>query len=73
MIRSRDLLWLAGGVVAGVAVAAYLPKIRRNLGPAFEEAAERAGDVFSSFAEAVAVQLERAEDHVAATREPKSA
>jgi hypothetical protein len=68
MIRSRDLLWLAGGIVAGAALAASLPKLRRQFGPVFEEATKHAGDVFSTMAEAVAVQMERTEDHMAERR-----
>lgn len=68
MVTQRDFLWLTGGIVAGVAIATAFPKLRRHLGPVIAEASEKAGNVFSAMAEAVATQMERAEDITAERR-----
>ena len=67
-MNQRDFLWLTGGVVAGIALAAGLPTLRRHFGPILAEASERAGQVFSTMTEAMAAQMERAEDIAAEHR-----
>jgi len=64
-MTTREWLFLGGGIVAGVALGAGLPKLRRQLGPMIAEAGHRAGGLVSSLAEALATQMERAEDFAA--------
>jgi hypothetical protein len=68
----RDWLLLGGGVIAGALVGIAVPKLRRNLGPVLVEAGYRASGVFSVLAEAVATQMERAEDYAAERRAANS-
>lgn len=49
-MNQRDLLMIGGGVLAGVALAALFPRVRRNFGPILMEAGQRAGEIFSDMA-----------------------
>ena len=64
-MNQRDLLFLGGGVIAGIAIAVGFPKARRQLGPLIAETGERAGSLISSLAELVAQQIEKVEDMAA--------
>jgi len=64
----RDWMLIGGGICAGALLGFGIPKLSRHLGPIIVEASQRAGDVFSTLAETVATQMERAEDFAAERR-----
>jgi hypothetical protein len=71
-MTQREWLLLGGGVAAGVAVGAGLPKVIRTFGPVFVESSQRAGSLLSGLAELMAAQIEKAED-LAAERKSSAA
>ncbi|WP_373650804.1 hypothetical protein [Schlesneria sp. DSM 10557] len=68
----RDWIMIGGGICTGALLGVGVPKLTRHLGPIFVEASQRAGTVFSTVAEVVATQLERAEDFAAERRAARS-
>ena len=68
IMTRRDWMLIGGGICAGALLGFGIPKLSRHLGPIIVEASQRAGDVFSTLAETVATQMERAEDFAAERR-----
>lgn len=53
---------IGGGIAAGVAVGAGLPKVLQTFGPVLVESSQRAGSLLTGLAELMAAQIEKAED-----------
>ncbi|MDB5335722.1 MAG: hypothetical protein JWN70_1341 [Planctomycetaceae bacterium] len=61
-MTQREWLLIGGGIAAGVAVGAGLPKVLQTFGPVLVESSQRAGSLLSGLAELMAAQIEKAED-----------
>lgn len=69
-LTRNEMFCLGAGFLAGVAVGAAIPAIRKKIEPFITDAEGKIGDAYSEVAKAVAEQVENIQDVLAERKAP---